>query len=474
MNKLIPAIKAGYPYFYAQSFEMSRSIEIITKEVEEYGKLEIKTWDFTDTPDPMEVIQILEKNNSILIGKNFNWFLKDEYNVINKDIVSYLQNNVDKFSSAEARQVLIIISNDSFSKAIPEVLQKDFFSLDFNFPDENEIEKILNKIIDDVKGNPNFIEPNEEEKKKIILSSKGLTRRELVNGYSFAIVKDKGKILPETIAELQAKEIEKTAGLKIGRYTDSFDMLKGYDNLKEFCLSTIYSNLAKGIMILGPPGTGKTQFCKCLGAETKMKVIEMEMAELFGSLVGESERLMKDALEIISTNSPCILFIDEIEKGLAGVNSNQTGDGGTTKRSMGQFLKFLSDSRPKGIYVIATCNNIASLPPEWIRAERWDCAPFFIDLPSEEEQEAILDHYKKFYTVKGDPKTMEGWSGAEVKACCRIASMMGKSLNEVEKFIVPISKTMATEIDQLRKWSAGKTIPASILKEKKKGRRIDI
>lgn len=474
MKNLISAIKAGYPYFYAQSFEMSRSIEIITKEVEEYGKLQTKIWNFGETPDPMEVIQILDSTSSVLIAKNFNWFLKDEYNVINKDIVSFLQNNVERFSSFENRNILIIISNESFSKAIPECLQKDFFSLEFNYPDEKEIREILEKILEDVNGNSNFIFPTEEEKIKIINSSKGLTKRELINGYSFAIVKDRGRILPETITEIQAKEVKKTAGLKIGRYTDSFDSLKGYDNLKEFCMSTINSDLAKGIMLLGPPGCGKTQFCKCLGAETKIKVIEMEMAELFGSLVGESERLMKDALEIISANAPCILFIDEIEKGLAGVNSTQTGDGGTTKRSMGQFLKFLSDSRPKGIYVIATCNNISSLPPEWIRAERWDCAPFFIDLPSEEEQDAILDHYKKVYNVKGNPKTMEGWSGAEIKACCRIASMMGKSLNEVEKFIIPISKTMAQEIDQLRKWSAGKTIPASVLKEKKKGRRIDI
>jgi hypothetical protein len=110
--------------------------------------------------------------------------------------------------------------------------------------------------------------------------------------------------------------------------------------------------------------------------------------------------------------------------------------------------------------VFATCNNV-NMPPEWIRAERWDCAPFFVDLPQEEEQEAILKYYQKAFEVKGRPSNMDGWSGAEIKSACRIAAMMGRPVNEVEQFVIPVSKTMGSQIERLRKWAEGKTIPAS-------------
>jgi len=202
------------------------------------------------------------------------------------------------------------------------------------------------------------------------------------------------------------------------------------------------------------------------------------MAELFGSLVGESEKMMKMAIDIISANAPCILFIDEIEKGLAGVGNSQSGDGGTTKRSMAQFLKFLSDNRPKGVYVIATCNDVTSLPPEWLRAERWDYAPFFIDLPNKEERDEILTYYKKVYNVKGNPKSdMKGWSGAEIKSMCRTANRKGKKLEEVEHTVIPVSVTMRDQIEGLRKWAVGRTLTASITsfdKKEAKNRSIEL
>lgn len=468
-KELLSAVRAGYSFFYTQTYEMDRSITIIKGAIESFknskkeNPFQIKIWDFEKDQDPESVLRLLEESavGTVVIAKNFNWFLKDDYNNINKNFVQFFQNRTSIYSSREYRKVLIIVSDTSFEVAIPDQLRKDFFSLEFNLPDEDEIKKTLDGILSAVKDDPKFVSPNKEEIKNVIDSSKGLTKRELQNAYAFSLIKDEGKLKSETVSEIQAREVQGTAGLKIGKYPNSnFSNLKGYEQIKEFVLGTITSPLAKGIMILGPPGTGKTEFCKCLGTTTGKKVIEMEMAELFGSLVGESEKLMKAAIQIITANSPCILFIDEIEKGLSGVGNSQTGDGGTTKRSMSQFLKFLSN-RPDGVYVIATCNDISALPPEWVRAERWDCAPFFVDLPNREEQEAILLHYKKVYEVKGDPVSLKGWSGAEIKASCRIAKMLDKPLDKVEKFVIPVSKTMGEQIDQLRKWSENRCIPAS-------------
>lgn len=174
----------------------------------------------------------------------------------------------------------------------------------------------------------------------------------------------------------------------------------------------------------------------------------------------------------------------EIEKGLAGTsgagNSGGARDGGTTDRSNAQFLKFLSDARPKGIYIVASCNDIERLPAAYVRAERWDTAPIFVDLPNREEQAAILKHYQKVFSVTVSPANMAGWTGAEIKAWCKLAAKKiskGKAANEADELIVPISKTMSNEIDYLRKWKEGRTVPATrkqIFKEAKQVRKLDL
>jgi SpoVK/Ycf46/Vps4 family AAA+-type ATPase len=206
-------------------------------------------------------------------------------------------------------------------------------------------------------------------------------------------------------------------------------------------------------------------------------------------LVGQAEKAMKRALDVIAANAnpaaPIIVFVDEIEKGLAGTSGagGQGGanDGGTTDRSNAQFLKFLSDARPEGIYMIATCNDIERLPAAFVRCERWDVAPLFVDLPSREEQATILSHYQKVYSVTAKPKNMTGWSGAEIKTWCKLARKkmdLGKNANDADQLIVPVSKTMNKEIDYLRQWKEGRTVPASkttaVANIETKTKRIDI
>jgi len=103
------------------------------------------------------------------------------------------------------------------------------------------------------------------------------------------------------------------------------------------------------------------------------------------------------------------------------------------------------------------------VPPEYLRAERWDTAPFFVDLPSVKERAQILDHYKAQYSVDGKVGAgdLDGWSGAEIKALCRIASMMKTDLDGAINYVVPISSTMKEKIEALRNWSKGRTLQAS-------------
>lgn len=513
LNEMISGIKAGYSFFHVESQEVNKTVRQINNGLTEYYQAnknginyQTKTWDFETTNsagesqlnNPEEILQELEfvqdgidavPVGRILIAKNFNWFLNDEYGNFNKAMVSWLSNRANKFSSPDARKVLIIVGNASFDKAIPEPLKREFAQVEFALPDEKEIEEIFNFIVDSAKSNPKFIMPTEKEKQRIIGGAKGLTHDEIVKVFSFSIVQNKGIFNPATVEELRSAEINNTPGLSIRKYENSLADLIGFDVAKEIVEEWIDDPEAKGIMLLGPAGVGKTHFCQSLAGHYGRLIIELEFASLMGDgLVGQAEKAMKKALDVIAANAnpkaPIILFIDEIEKGLAGTsgagNSGGARDGGTTDRSNTQFLKFLSDARPKGIYIVASCNDIEKLPAAYVRAERWDTAPIFVDLPNREEQAAILKHYQKAFSLTASPANMTGWTGAEIKAWCKLAAKKvskGKAANEADELIVPVSKTMSNEIDYLRKWKEGRTVPATrkqIFKEVKQNRKLDL
>jgi SpoVK/Ycf46/Vps4 family AAA+-type ATPase len=498
-SELISGIKAGYSFFYAQTEEVNKTINQIEADLTKYYDAnkngiayQTKVWDFERTNEmgesnfsnPDEIMQELEYVQEgidqvpigrILIAKNANWFLTDEYGNFNKGMVAWLLNRSKKFSSPEGRKVMIIVSNSDEEKAIPHPLKRVFAKVEFPLPDETEIETIYNYIVDSAKSNPKFVMPTDQEKLRIIGGAKGLTHDEIVKVFSYSIVKNAGVFDPVTVEDLRSEEINSTPGLSIRKYDNKLEDLKGYDVAKEIVDEWIDDPDAKGILLLGPAGVGKTHFCQSLASYYGRMIIEMEFAQLMGDgLVGQAEKAMKRALDVVSANAnpkaPIILFIDEIEKGLAGTSGagGQGGarDGGTTDRSNAQFLKFLSDARPKGIYLVASCNDIEKLPAAYVRAERWDTAPIFVDLPNREEQSAILAHYQKVYGLKASdlPSNMVGWTGAEIKAWCKLASKKiskGKKVSEADELIVPVSKTMSAEIDYLRKWKDGRTVPAS-------------
>jgi AAA+ superfamily predicted ATPase len=513
ISELISGIRAGYSFFYAESQEINKTVKQLNNDLTAYYdankngiNYKTKVWDFEFTNEagesqfnnPEEILNELEfvqegidavPVGRILIAKNMNWFLQDEYGNFNKVTVSWLLNRTNKFSSPEGRKVLIIVGNIAFEKAIPEPLKREFAQVEFALPDEKEIEEIFHFIVDSAKANPKFVMPTEKEKQRIIGGAKGLTHDEIVKVFSFAIVKNAGVFDPATVEDLRSAEINNTPGLSIRKYENSLNDLIGFDVAKEIVDEWIDDPEAKGIMLLGPAGVGKTHFCQSLAGHYNRLIIEMELSQMTGDgLVGQMEKAIKKALDVVRANAnpaaPIILFIDEIEKGLAGTSSagsnNSTRDGGTTERGMAQFLKFLSDNRPKGIYIVASCNDIEKLPAAYVRAERWDCAPIFVDLPNREEQVAILKHYQKVFSVTASPANMTGWTGAEIKAWCKLAAKKiskGKAANEADELIVPISKTMSNEIDYLRKWKEGRTVPATrkqIFKETKQARKLDL
>jgi AAA+ superfamily predicted ATPase len=469
LQELAVTLKAGYAFFYISTQEVGRTVTLIRKWQEDNApEVPMFFWDLEKDGDPAAVFEKMDSPDcpvgSVMVAKNWDWYLWDDFSKPNKTFCAMLLNRFEPWTTKEFRKTLIIVSDATFEKAIPGPLVREFLPLSFGMPDQEEIASILSSIIKSVESRPNFKKPNETTVKALVDAAKGMTSREVKNSFAYSLVKTGGSLDPILVATMRAKDVEKTAGLKISTYPGSTDDLKGYNNMFDFVLATMDSPLAKGVILLGPPGTGKTTFAKIIGKRSGRLVFEVEFAELFGSLVGETEDKWRRMLDVLKANAPCVVVWDEIEKGLSGgAGGALERDGGTAVRSAGQALKFLSDDRPPGIYIMATCNDIQSLAPEWVRPGRWDCAPFFIDLPSKEEQVLIWEWHMKKYGVKGKWQNLgtEGWSGAEIEACCRIASMMNTDVAKASSYVLPISKTMSEKISYLRNWAKDRTIPAS-------------
>ncbi len=226
--------------------------------------------------------------------------------------------------------------------------------------------------------------PNEQAVSAVLDASAGLTRYEAENAYSLSLVRH-NQVQADAIWELKTQALQKSGLLSLSRSGSDFAALGGLSSLKAFTKrallrSTAVSTKAKprGVLLLSPPGCGKSEFCKALGKETGRPVVTLDVGNLMGSLVGQSEERTREALRIIDSMAPCVCMIDELEKAFSGVGSGANGDSGVSSRMFGTFLSWLNDHE-SDVFVACTSNDITKLPPEFSRAERFD-AIFFLDL----------------------------------------------------------------------------------------------
>jgi hypothetical protein len=166
------------------------------------------------------------------------------------------------------------------------------------------------------------------------------------------------------------------------------------------------------VLLLSPPGCGKSQFCKALGREVDRPVLILDVGSLMGSLVGQSEERTRQALRVIDAMAPCVVMIDEVEKAFSGVNGS--GDSGVSSRMFGTFLSWLNDHE-SDVFVVCTANDVSKLPPEFGRSERFD-GIFFLDLPGQEERAAIWNIYLDLFTSNGRCKSLTTPTGQVLRS----------------------------------------------------------
>lgn len=327
---------------------------------------------------------------------------------------------------ADYHSTIFIISAKT---VIPIELENYITVFDIPLPTNLEIMEIIEDFIDNLD-----IQAPQEVLNDIALSFKGLNEFQIKQILNLAYqdggcidAEDKKLILKE-----KEQFIKKAGMLELVNFKETIADIGGLENLKEWLKKKekIFSNLdkamkfgvdvPKGIMIIGMPGCGKSLTAKATADLFQIPLVRLDVGRLLGKYVGESEDNMRKALQLSEAISPCVLWIDEIEKAFAGVG----GDGGgsdVTTRLFGQFLTWMQE-KENTVFIVATANDISRMPPEFLRKGRFD-ELFFVDLPNGEERRAIFEiHLKKRkkWNKRIDSialiRETEGFNGADIEA----------------------------------------------------------
>lgn len=499
-DKLRIYLKAGYPLLYVVTAEEDRAIENITTVLAEVDLAKRKpfVWSVSrglckpdgqavdrKLMDPKRILPFLleQPDPGVYILEDFHFFI-DEKSPTAPLLIRQLRDLVVPFKAS--RKTVLLLS--SVLKLPPE-LEKDLTVVDLDMPGEAELLCVLEETIEQVRDNPKVeVNLGDGAREKIVKALTGLTKSEAENALAKVIV-TRSRLDAEDVDLLLAEKeqiIRKSGMLEFYSTPEKFGSIGGLDLLKTWLRQRgkAFSEAARafglpnprGLLLVGVPGCGKSLSAKAVSAEWRMPLLKFDLGKVFGSLVGQSEENIRRALKMAEAVAPCVLWIDEIEKGLSGTRG-QSGDSGTATRVFGTLLTWMEENT-KPVFLIATANDIEGLPPELLRKGRFD-EIFFIDLPSPQERANILaihltKHHRDYreFDLTGLVVATEGFSGAEIEQA--VVSALYRAFAEGENTklenrhlitaigeSVPLSRQLGPRIELLRREAAEKWRRAS-------------
>ncbi|HEY9888997.1 MAG TPA: AAA family ATPase [Candidatus Obscuribacterales bacterium] len=486
-DELLLMLRARYPVIYIATFEEERVEQVIADSAQQLNNRSLYLWDFVDgyqgnpndagvaRRNPLQALEHIEKLPAsvaaLLVLRDYHRFLEDV-------AISRKLRNLARRLKAQAKNILLIAPQVQ----VPDDLAEIVTVVEFALPTVAEIQTEVTRLLSGVN-----VSLSARNLDALVQSCQGLSieriRRVLARG-----IAAHGTFRPEDIDLVLAEKrqtIRQTQILDFYPAKEQISDIGGLDNLKDWLLRRghAFSEKARlyglphprGLLLAGIQGTGKSLTAKAIAHHWHLPLLRLDVGRLFAGLIGESESRTRQMIQIAEALSPCVLWIDEIDKAFAGVDGR--GDSGTSSRVFGTFITWMAE-KTSPVFIVATANNIQTLPPELLRRGRFD-EIFFVGLPSQEERKAIFAvhlsrlraHNLQSYDLDRLAYETPSFSGAEIEQAIVEAMHIGFSQDrdfttddilEAASQIVPLARTAQAQVEALQAWAdAGKARLAS-------------
>ncbi len=472
-------LRARSPLITILSSEEERVIEAVQRLAEKRGD-RLYLWDHADyfqqlvgegetlaAKDPLTALEVIEKfaHRAIFLLRDYHQCWKNQPKIVRK------LRNLSQGLKYTHKSIIVSTPTED----LPAELRDEMVLLDFPLPGQEELHGILKALLRSPKVQHKL---NADTGQRVIRAALGLTANQAQRAFARAIVTN-GVLDERDIQSITAEKkqvLRESGALEFFAPSETLTDLGGLEVLKEWLRmrERAFSQEAKdygipepkGVALIGVPGTGKSLTAKMVAALWQLPLIRLDVGALFGEFVGTSERNVRRALHLAETISPCVLWIDEIEKGLF----TGGGDGGASMRVFATILSWMQEKR-KPVFIVATANNVGLLPPELMRRGRFD-EIFFLDLPTASERRKIFEvHIRKRgrdpqkFDLERLAQASERYVGSEIEQAVIDAMFIAfnderimerefetadimKALNR----LVPLSHSQSEVIGYLREW----------------------
>jgi SpoVK/Ycf46/Vps4 family AAA+-type ATPase len=485
LDDLNAVVAHGLPIIVIESYEEARALELLTR-LAIKRTMSMYHWTLSDglkrsqfgeepnsedTKKPLEVLRYIKQTTieGLYVLCDMHPFLEEPSVVrLLKDIA---------ISGDMSNKTVVLLS---YKVDIPPEVSRLSARFSFKLPGENQLMKLIQ---DEArawgKETRQRVKTDAATLKQLIQHLKGVTisdARRLIRG----AIADDNAITESDLPQINKAKFELMDMESVLAYeyqTAQFNEVAGLKHLKKWldirknAFIQEDSNLRpKGLLLLGVQGSGKSLAAKAIAGTWQLPLLRLDMGAMYNKFFGETERNLRDALALADMMSPCVLWLDEIEKGL-GTDSN---DNGVSQRILGTLLTWMSE-RTTPVFMVATANDIQKMPPELVRKGRFD-EVFFVDLPKENVRKEIFEIHLNKRDI--DPSSLnlsacvvfsEGFSGAEIEqavvSAIHVAQAQNSGVNA--DFIVeelnrtqPLSVLMGEKLDDLRAWAHDRTVLA--------------
>jgi len=484
-------IRSRYTHIWVETWEEERVLEQITVLARRLNK-EVITWSISSGFDPVQPECKNPHDNRTAIDYVRNCDLPAIFVFLDyhRYVGQYESKAVRAIretarASKKSKKNLIFIAPEV---SIPLELEKSATILSLSLPDEDELGTLLHSICASVDKNSKLkLDMTPELHASMVQAARGLTLQEAEAIFTKAAVSDRSLDASDLTMIINEKKqiLRKTGVLEFVETPHTMDGVGGLDRLKHWlksrsgALSPAAQQFGlpspKGLLLLGVQGCGKSLVAKSVSHSWQMPLLKLDIGSLFSSYIGSTEANMRSAIRLAESIAPAVLWIDEIEKGLSGLQSSGSVDAGVTARVFASFLSWMQE-KTAPVFVIATSNDISQMPPELLRKGRVD-EIFFIDLPTDEERKKIFSIHlssrkrdPQYYDLQQCVEASKGFSGAEIEqaivAALYMAYAEGRELLQQDILSslnqsIPLSRTMKEQLSSLRSWAVNRAVPAS-------------